>query len=265
MPTDLSVHVPALRRYARASTGSQPKGDDLVLATLQSVATDPGFTGDSRLELYRRFCTVDNEIATHEKQAAQTEGTARGPDRRLAGLSPVCRKAFLLVAVEGFTHAEAARILDQSLDEFETVLARARREIAAQVTTDVLIIEDEVFIATDLERIMIQLGHRVIGIERTHRDALAAVEQARPGLVLADIQLADGSSGIEAVNEMLAKAPVPVVFITAYPDRWLTGLRPEPTFLIIKPFQVASVRAVVSQALFFETSAHPATPPRPRH
>ena len=74
----------------------------------------------------------------------------------------------------------------------------------------------------------------------------------RPGIVLADIQLADGSSGIDAVNEILEKDALPVIFITAYPERLLTGERPEPTFLVTKPFREETVKALISQALFFE-------------
>jgi hypothetical protein len=48
---------------------------------------------------------------------------------------------------------------------------------------------------------------------------------------------------------------VPVIFITAYPERLLTGLRPEPTFLIAKPFETHTVRAIISQALFFQMNA----------
>jgi CheY-like chemotaxis protein len=76
-------------------------------------------------------------------------------------------------------------------------------------------------------------------------------------MVLADIQLADGSSGLDAVNEMLTSFSVPVIFITAYPERLLTGERPEPAFLITKPFQPETVKAVISQALFFERYAGP--------
>ncbi|MGB8528559.1 MAG: response regulator, partial [Rhodoplanes sp.] len=97
--------------------------------------------------------------------------------------------------------------------------------------------------------------HRVIGIARTHTEAVAIAKKKRPGLILADIQLADGSSGLDAVNELLDTFEVPVIFITAYPERFLTGQRPEPAFLIAKPFQPATVSAVVSQALFFERNA----------
>jgi hypothetical protein len=42
-----------------------------------------------------------------------------------------------------------------------------------------------------------------------------------------------------------------VIFITAFPERLLTGERPEPTFLITKPFQPETVKAAIGQALFF--------------
>mgnify|MGYP000411422531 CR=1 FL=1 len=78
-----------------------------------------------------------------------------------------------------------------------------------------------------------------------------AVARKAPGLVLADIQLADGSSGIDAVKDILGHYDIPVIFITAFPERLLTGERPEPTFLITKPFQPETVKAAIGQALFF--------------
>ena len=98
-------------------------------------------------------------------------------------------------------------------------------------------------------------GHRVTGVARTRREAIQLAGKGKPGLILADIQLADGSSGIDAVNDLLSESEVPVIFITAYPERFLTGERPEPAFLIAKPFQPANVSAVISQALFFQQSA----------
>mgnify|MGYP002650438972 CR=1 FL=1 len=76
----------------------------------------------------------------------------------------------------------------------------------------------------------------------------------RPGLVLADIQLADDSSGIDAVKDILAEFQVPVIFITAFPERLLTGDRPEPAFLISKPYSEEQVRSAVSQAMFFAST-----------
>ena len=151
--------------------------------------------------------------------------------------------------------ADIAAILGIDKGEVEKLIDQAGREIAAQVATDVLVIEDEPMIAMDLEGIVEGLGHRVMGVARTHAEAVKAIANERPGLVLADIQLADGSSGLDAVNEMLGSFQVPVIFITAYPDRLLTGERPEPAFLITKPYQPDTVKAIVSQALFFERRA----------
>lgn len=134
-------------------------------------------------------------------------------------------------------------------------MREAGREIAERVATDVLIIEDESLIAQDIEFIARDLGHRVIGVARTHQEAVELAKRQRPGLILADIQLADGSSGLNGINEMLDSFDAPVIFITAFPERLLTGERPEPAFLISKPYKGDTVKATISQALFFERKA----------
>ncbi len=116
-----------------------------------------------------------------------------------------------------------------------------------------LIIEDEPMIAMDLEALVEELGHNVVFNARTQREAVAAIKHHTPGLVLADIRLADGSSGLDAVNDILGICEVPVIFITAYPEQLLTGERPEPTFLIVKPYRPETVKVVVSQALFSQS------------
>ena len=155
------------------------------------------------------------------------------------------RQAFLLVALEGLSEDDAAKVLDIDVPKLRELVEDSGRELAAEIATDVLIIEDETFIALDLEGLVEGLGHRVLGVARTHSEAMALAKAKRPGIILADIQLADGSSGLDAVNEMLRSFEVPVIFITAYPERFLTGERPEPAFLIAKPFQPATVSAVL--------------------
>ena len=154
--------------------------------------------------------------------------------------------------MEEFTVPDAALALDIAPHEVTALLEDANQDIASQIATDVVIIEDEPLIAMDLEQLVQGLGHRVVRVARTERQAIEAVRQTRPGLVLADIQLADGSSGLDAVNEFLRMFPVPVIFITAFPEKLLTGMKPEPTFLISKPFQADALKAVISQALFFD-------------
>jgi CheY-like chemotaxis protein len=174
-----------------------------------------------------------------------------GATRRLLRIAPRSRQAFLLTALEGFTPSEAAQILDVEFEDVEAQIAAAQAEIDAELATEVLIIEDEPVIAADIEGLVRELGHDILDIAATRKEAADAVARRRPGLVLADIQLADGSSGIDAVKDILGRLDVPVIFITAFPERLLTGERPEPTFLITKPFQPETVKAAIGQALFF--------------
>ncbi len=248
-------HLPFLRRYARALTGHQASGDAYVAATLESLIASPNILADSpnsRVALYRLFTKIWNSVTVNGKAEA---GDALAPEHHLSQITPRPRQAFLLVALEGFSEEDAAQILDCDLPTLRNLVEESGRELAAEIATDVLIIEDETFIAMDIEALVESLGHNVIGIARTHNEAVALAKQKRPGLILADIQLADGSSGLDAVNELLGSFEVPVIFITAYPERFLTGQRPEPAFLIAKPFQLAVVSAVVSQALFFGRKA----------
>jgi CheY-like chemotaxis protein len=176
-------------------------------------------------------------------------------ERHLSQITARPRQAFLLISVEGFSEEHAAYILDVGAPALRRLVEESGRELAAQIATDVLIIEDEALIALDLEALVENLGHRVVGVARTRSEAIALARSHRPGLVLADIQLADGSSGLDAVNDLLNSFEVPVIFITAYPERYLTGDRPEPAFLVSKPYRPATVSALVSQALFFERNA----------
>jgi CheY-like chemotaxis protein len=227
-----------------------------VAATLESLLASPNvLEGDlsPRVALYRLFTKIWSSVAVNGR--AEIGGRALPPEQHLAQITPRPRQAFLLVALEGFSEDDAAKILECDPHALRSLVEESGRELAAEIATDVLIIEDETFIAMDIEALIESLGHRVIGIARTHAEAIALAKQKQPGLILADIQLADGSSGLEAVNEMLRTFEAPVIFITAYPERFLTGQRPEPAFLIAKPFQPAVVSAVASQALFFGRKA----------
>lgn len=251
----IAPHLPYLRRFARALSGTQAAGDAYVAATLEVLIEDPSLFDsrlDPRIALFRIFTGLWSSVGVNLKPDLPSTAA----DRKLESITPLPRQAFLLGSVEGFPVEDIALILDLDTSEVEKLISQAGREIAAQVATDVLIIEDEPMIAMDLEGILEGLGHRVMGVARTHAEALKATAKEKPGLVLADIQLADGSSGLDAVNEMLRSFQVPVIFITAYPDRLLTGARPEPAFLITKPYQPDTVKAIVSQALFFERRAH---------
>jgi CheY-like chemotaxis protein len=252
----VAQYLPFLRRYARALAGSQASGDAYVSAALEALIEDPNaidVSGGPRVALYRLFTKIWGSVGINGEPPLMDPDIPA--DMRLASLTPLPRQAFLLVALEGFSEEDAARILDVDVARLRSLVEESGRELAAEIATDVLIIEDETFIAMDLESLVESLGHRVVGVARTHTEALALARKKTPGLILADIQLADGSSGLDAVNELLRTFEVPVIFITAYPERFLTGERPEPAFLIAKPFQPAMVSAIASQALFFARNA----------
>ncbi len=257
---DIKAHIPYLRRFSRALTGTREGGDDYVLAMLEIVVADQSKISASenlKIALYRLLLDIWTAapIGAHADHSGANENEAAAR-RNLDAISALPRIAFLLNALEGFSLSEVGRILDVSEPVAGTLVEAANSEIAEQIATNVLIIEDEPLVALDLTEIVEGLGHGVVGIARTHREALAAITASRPGLILADIQLADGSSGIEAVNEILGSLSTPVIFVTAYPERFLNGEPPEPAFLIAKPFTVDGLKAVISQALFFDKRSH---------
>lgn len=259
----VAQHVPYLRRYARVLTGNQPSGDSYVAATLEALVKEPKLitmAPHPRIALYQVFSKIWNSVQVNAGTDAVNPNAA---ERHLGHVTAMPRQAFLLVSVEGFSEEDAAAILDVGQKALQDLVDESGRELAAQIATDVLIIEDEVLIALDLEQLVENLGHRTIGIARTRAEAMQLAKARPPGLILADIQLADGSSGLEAVNDLLNSFEVPVIFITAHPERFLTGERPEPAFLIAKPYQQSTVSALVSQALFFERNARHPKPREP--
>lgn len=244
----IGPELPYLRRYARAITGSQALGDAAVRETLEALLIAPSEFDDSRpprLELYRIF---------HKLWKPSTVG-ALAPSAPTAHLDVRCRQSLLLTTVEGFNATEAGEILGIPAADVAADLTAAREIIANQLVADVMVIEDEAIIALHIKSIVREIGHNVVGIARTHAEAVALARQTAPELVLADISLADGSSGIDAVKDILEDMTVPVIFVTAFPEHLLTGERPEPTYLITKPFEPAVLTATIAQALLVHREA----------
>ena len=174
----------------------------------------------------------------------------------MAELTPNTREALLLSSIERFSTADIAQIMQIDGDEVTQLIETAWRQMESAIAGRVMVIEDEAIIAMDISAIVEEMGHGVTGIASTRTEAVKLADTERPDLILADIQLADNSSGIDAVNDILEKFPdTPVIFITAFPERFLTGERPEPAFLIAKPYAEDQVRSAVSQAMFICSTA----------
>jgi len=255
----LAPHLPYLRRYARALMGTQELGDSQVRRALSALSSGQRKLPEGvtpKLGLYRTFQSMWSGDANAAQRVGSSEETTR-PDNLLRAISPTSRAALLLTTVEAFSLEEAGFILDKSPQDVERSIVEAQDVIDRLLASRVLIIEDEPIIALDLENLLTELGHDVVATAATRDEAVAKARSERPGLVLADINLGEGGSGIDAVSEILESFDIPVIFVTAYPERLLTGERPEPTYLIAKPFLPETIQATVSQALFF----HPETSP----
>ncbi|MBW7055335.1 response regulator [Paracoccus bogoriensis] len=249
--------LPFLRRYARALTGSQTAGDNYAAATLEAILTDRSVLeneDDIRIGLFRAFHVIwqssgqpveDHDLSSRERRAQD----------HLRNLTPNSREALLLRTIEELRPDQIARVMQVEPSEAEELVQIALNEMGNAIRGKVMVIEDEMIIAMDLKGIVQAMGHEVTGVARTHAAAIELAGKHRPDLILADIQLADGSSGLEAVNELLRNmGDIPVIFITAFPERLLTGERPEPAFLISKPYSEEQVRSAVSQAMFFAST-----------
>jgi CheY-like chemotaxis protein len=253
MTQALAPHLPYLRRYARALTGSQSGGDAYVRAALTAILSGKDAFDEKlppRVALYVLFHKIWSSTA-HFDDSTRSDSPAPTPEARLQSLSSSRRAALLLTAVEGFSLEEAATILGEAPDAIEREIIEAQRAIETELESKVLIIEDEPIIALDLENLITELGHEVVATAATSDQAVELALKKKPGLILADINLGEGGSGLDAVSKILEGFDIPVIFVTAYPEKLLTGERPEPTYLIAKPFLPEAVQATVGQALFF--------------
>lgn len=258
LTAQIAANLPFLRRYARALTGSQASGDQYAVATLEAILADRSAIAEGmplKTGLFRVLHTIwqGTKVMPDASDADFLEGAAQ---KHMARLTDDTREALLLHTIEEFPFEDVALIMQIEPTEAKQLVDIAHNEMAESIAGRVLIIEDEPVIAMDLENLVSELGHQITGVARTRTEAVEIGGKERPDLILADIRLADSSSGIDAVNDLLAEfGDLPVIFITAYPERLLTGDRPEPAFLISKPYKEDQVRSAVSQAMFFSTTA----------
>lgn len=255
-PDEIASRIPYLRRYARALTGSQAAGDQYVRISLEMILERPDRLpgeGDLQREMFRLLHEVWAKVSPEAVSARGAAGDSRMRDL-LGGLGGRERQVLLLVAVEGYAFADAAYILGIGEAKARDLFNRAQADIMRQTSAPILILEDEKLIAVDLKAIVEGMGHQVCGMAAGESEAIALAAKTKPRLILADIHLKDGDSGIVAVRKILRGLDIPIIFITAYPEELLTGKAPEPAFVITKPFKPETIVAAVSQALFAQAA-----------
>ncbi|MFK7743760.1 MAG: response regulator [Roseobacter sp.] len=253
--SQLADHLPYMRRFARAMTGSQSSGDRFVAAALEAILADRSVLDgvDVKTGLFRVLYRIWSSAGAPVEEGE--DGLKARAQKHMAKLTDDSREALLLHTLEGFTFDKIGQIIGIEQSEAEDLVQTARREMADAVSGSVMIIEDEAIIAMDLETIISDMGHRVTGVATTRAEAVSLGKTDVPDLILADVQLADNSSGIDAINDLMdALGERPVIFITAFPERLLTGEKHEPAFLISKPYAEEQVISAVSQAMFFSST-----------
>ena len=234
---DLIRALPYARRYARALTGSQPRGDAMVADSLRGLLDDGASGEDARITLYRAITRRFDGLTTLNLPTLS------------GGLTGLQRKLLLLTSLEELPVEAAASVLDMPPGEAGAHVAEAREHLRAGAATDVLIIEDEPIIAMDIEELVLNCGHRVVGMATTEAEAVEMAERHKPGLILADINLGIGGDGTAAVSRIMKHHYAPVIFVTAYPERLLTGEDLEPAFVITKPFEPLTLAIATYQAV----------------
>ncbi|HPF23418.1 MAG TPA: response regulator [Hyphomonas sp.] len=245
----ITQELPYLRRYARAMTGDQISGDLCVEAMLQEhILTPRPIETPLPADRVALFGLLDSVLANPNTLPGLDE--TRSVFRNMSSLA---RRALFLTAVEQFDRQSVQAILNLTSEQLDSALAEAERDLASALSTSVLIIEDEPMIAFQLKEIVESLGHTMAARATTRDEAVNLARRHSPGLILVDIQLADGSSGLDAMSMITQFHSAPSVVITAYPERLLAGQSNEPAFLIPKPFRADHVKAIVSQALLAHT------------
>src|SRR3546814_20643848 len=173
----LQPHLPFLRRYGRALTGSQTHGDAYVRATLEAIVAAPEQFPreiDPRLGLYRTFhaiwgsANIDDGRQSSDSDVAPHEQVARA---RLSRITPLSRQALLLTAMEGFTPEDTAYLIGTSESAVSDLVQDALRELEAQTRAKVLSIEDEQIITMDLETTVRERGPEVTAVALNRHEA----------------------------------------------------------------------------------------------
>jgi CheY-like chemotaxis protein len=226
---EMRQNLPALRRYARALTGTQDKGDRQVarFAERLECAIAPSPQADPKLELFRAFhASLD---------------PAQAP--------PPARQVFLLAGIERFSFPDIAYAMGIDEPDARRHYCEAQDDVTRLTPSRIMIVEDEPIIALDLAELSRDMGHTVTGIADNEATAGALAAANPPQLILADVRLKRGDSGIEAVRAIEAARSTPAIFITAFPEQLLTGRRAEPDFVIPKPYEADTVQAAIFQAL----------------
>lgn len=248
---DLLPFVPSLTRHALALAGSEQAAAERVRLCLELLAAQPErLNGDDiRVALFRAFHDLwsPGHTAAPESEASPFEALA-GHDS--PGWSDPLEQCVLqLIYVERFSQKRTADILCVDERQIAEILLKGGHRSRLPVHASALIVEDDALMAKHLNEIMQDLGLTVIHVAEGVASAVGAAIDQRPALILLDIQLRKGESGLIAARAILQRRRLPILFVTGYP--WMLELEGEldPAFVVAKPFRARALKAKIAKAL----------------
>lgn len=121
-----------------------------------------------------------------------------------------------------------------------------------QKQAKVLVVEDEILVARDLEMRLSQLGYQTV-IAGNAADAIEKAASTIPDLILMDIRLVPGApDGVDAARAIGEKLDVPVIYVTAFTDdKTLSRARStSPAGYVVKPIQTRELQITIELALY---------------
>ncbi len=115
----------------------------------------------------------------------------------------------------------------------------------------ILIVEDESVVAWHVQEALHDLGHEVIAVATTAREAIQIAAEQRPDLVLMDISLQGKTDGVAAAEYLYLRLDLPVVYLTAHADEQTLhrATQTSPFGYLLKPFQAADLHSTIQVAL----------------
>jgi DNA-binding LytR/AlgR family response regulator len=117
---------------------------------------------------------------------------------------------------------------------------------------NIFIVEDESIVAKDIQNSLTKLGYNVVGFANNGKDAIEKITETMPDLILMDIMIKGGLTGIEVSEKIREKMNVPVIFLTAYADEGTLSRAKitEPYGYILKPFKEIDLHSTIEMAVY---------------
>lgn len=252
---DLRERLPRLRRHAYLLTGNMHAADEAVMACLKALPKDERGRPQAADEkaLFRTFHSailVPTEPVPGPDAACEADAALAATRDRLFALPPADRRVLVLVIIEGFSVAEAAQILVMDGSRAAAALLKARHlMVQPSRRLRAVIIEDDQLIGLDIAASLLELGYDDCIHAADSREAAEAAAGGEPDLIIADVKLSNGDSGVDVARRLSGRSNTPVVFVTAFPEIPLADPSISRDRVLPKPFSTTALKNMVRRTV----------------